>query len=484
MKHMYKPIRTLVSSAVLAAIASTAAHAGGFSLYTESNGYSVGNYGAGIAAEARDASTAWYNPAGLALIRDQQAVFGGVGVFPTSKLSGTATYSTPNPLVPGTFLTNVETFNGIDGAETAFVPSFHYARPLGENATFGFSIISPFGLSTLWGEDDAVRYAAEKSELIVIDASPSIGGKITENFALGAGIDLQYAKVKFNSYLGSPALANILTGNPRALDSLSYNRGHSTGVGFHAGGMLTFNDNHTRIGVNYQSKVKHKFNGYSLLTGPLANAGTNILVPATWSSSSFRVNNLQSNRIEFPEIATLSAYHDVNDRLALLGSVVYTGWHSLRAIQLKNVAASGTSTLPAPGTIVNATVNSTSVENYRNVWRWAIGANYQVNDKLLVRVGGGHDETPTRDAFRTVRLPDANRWALSAGAHYQYRPDLGFDIGYTYLWADQSPTINKTQNIGTSTFNVNATGDAYAHLVGVQATWIIDGVDEKPVMKK
>lgn len=207
-KHMYKPIRTLVSSAVLAAIASSVAQAGGFSLYTESNGYSIGNFGAGVAAEARDASTAWYNPAGLALIHENQAVSGGIGVFPKSTVSGTATYTTPNSTAPGTFLTNTETFNDLDGAEYALVPSFHLAHPIGENATVGFSVVVPFGLSTLWDGRSAVRYGAEKSELLVLNASPSVGGKITEHFSLGAGIDLQYAKVKFNSYLGSPALTN------------------------------------------------------------------------------------------------------------------------------------------------------------------------------------------------------------------------------------------------------------------------------------
>ncbi len=477
---MNKPIRTLVSSAVLAAIASTSAHAGGFSLYGESNGYSIGNYGAGVAAEVRDASTAWYNPAGLALIQEQQVVLGGVGVFPTSKLSGTATYTTAVP--PATILSNVETFSNLNGAKSAFVPSFHYARPLGENATFGFSIVSPFGLATDWDRNSAVRYAAEKSELIVINVSPSIGGKITEHFSIGGGIDLQYAKVKFNRVLGSPALLSLLEGRSATeLDSLSYNKGHSTGVGFHAGALFAFNDKHSRVGINYQSKVKHKFNGYSKLTGPLANNTANVFLPPSLTSGTFRVNNLQSNSIEFPEVVTLSGYHDVNNRVAILGSVVYTGWNVLDTIQLKNVAAASVSPV---GAISNATVNSTSTEYYRNGWRWALGANVKVNEQWLVTFGGGHDQTPTRDAFRDVRLPDADRWALAVGAHYQYRPDLGFDLGYTYIWSDGKATVNKTTAIGTSTFNVNASGSPYAHLVGVQLTWKMDNIDDKSMKMK
>ena len=142
---MHKPIRTLVSVAVVGILNASAAYSGGFSLYTEGTASAIGNYAAGIAAEAADASTGWYNPAGLALIHKQQMIAGGVGVFPTSELTGTSTFTT-------TGLPNfVQNFNGLDGAESAFVPSFHYALPLGENATFGFSATSPFGLATDWG---------------------------------------------------------------------------------------------------------------------------------------------------------------------------------------------------------------------------------------------------------------------------------------------------------------------------------------------
>ena len=83
--NRHKPLKTIVSAAVLAVIAANAAYAGGFSLYTESSPAAIGNYAAGTAAEAADASIGWYNPAGLILIPEQQLVVGGVGVFPTAK---------------------------------------------------------------------------------------------------------------------------------------------------------------------------------------------------------------------------------------------------------------------------------------------------------------------------------------------------------------------------------------------------------------
>lgn len=465
---MQKPIRTIVSAAVIALMANSAANAGSFSLYTESNGSAVGNFGAGVAAEAADASTGWFNPAGLALIHEQQVVLGGVGVFPVSKITGTSTFATLG--LPS----YVQTFNDLDGAKDALVPSFHYALPLGENVTAGLSVVAPFGLRTDWSELGPVRYAATTSDLRTFNVSPEIGGRLNEYWALGGGIDFQYARVKFNRMLGIPTLMQAFGFPPNFVDSESFNKGDSFGIGFHAGAMVMFNDNHTRIGLNYQSKMRHTFHGYSKLTGRFASPGLNIADPFSVLTSdpnaSFRLNSLSSNNIELPDVVTLSAYHDVNDKLALLGSIVYTGWNSLRTIQLNNVVAYA----PPPIAGVVA-VNSSSVEDYDNAWRFAVGANYHVNEQWMIRVGGGYDQTPVTDTYRTIRVPDADRWALSIGTHYQVKPQLGLDLGYTHLFAVGDPKVNRTDITGTtSTYNVNADVDAHADLVGVQVTWIID----------
>ncbi len=480
---MHKPLRTIVSTAVLSILATSAAHAGGFSLYTESSAAAIGNYGAGIAAEAADASTGWYNPAGLPLIREQQVVFGGVGVFPSSKLTGTSTFTTVSstglpPPFPASITTNYpQSFSGIEGGENAFVPSFHYALPLGENATFGFSVVSPFGLSTDWGVASPVRYEATFSELLTANFSPELGAKLTNNFSVGAGLDLQYARVKFNRMIGIPTFLSAVGADPFADDTLSYNKGKSFGVGYHLGAMGMFNDNHTRLGLNYQSKMRHKFNGYSQLSGPLATPNPLLLVNPVVPSSTIVNNNLTSNSIEFPDVLTLSAYQDLNEKVALLASVVYTGWSSFDNIQLNNVAAPNvTVNIPGQiGTVSQVSVSSNSPQNYKDAWRAAIGANYKFNEIWMLRVGGGYDQSPTNNIDRDVRLPDADRWALSVGTHYQARANLGVDVGYTHLFAASDPSINRTDGLAPgSTYSVNAIGSVSADLVGAQIVWAID----------
>lgn len=476
MKSVQKPIRSLVSTAVAALIASSAVHAGSFSLYTESAAVETSVFGAGAAAEAVDASTGWYNPAGLVLVKGTQYVFSGIGVFPSSKITGYSTFATTG--VPS----YVQTFNKIQGAENGFVPAFHFSHQLGENATFGLSAVAPFGLATSWPRTSAVRYEATQSRFSTFNLSPELGGRLNENFSVGGGIDLQYARVTFNKMLGSPAQMTAFNAlvpaiNATYLDSMSYNKGTSTGIGFHAGLMGMFNDNHTRLGLNYQSQVQHRFHGWSRLTGRLASmpatVGLNVfqqaaaLLAAT-PNAAYWSNNLESNSISLPDILTLSGYHDFNERLSLLGSLVFTGWSSLKTIELNRVAAYSPNS-------AQVLVNSSSALNYKNVWRFSIGGNYHINQQWTLRAGGGYDQTPTVDSARDIRIPDADRWALAIGGHYQHNPNIGVDVGYTHLFAIGNGRVNKTDIAGsTSTYNVFATSAAHADIVGAQLVWTMD----------
>ena len=478
---MQKPTKTILSLALISLIESQGLHAGGFSLYTESSPAAIGNFGAGLAASGEDASTAWYNPAALILLKNQQMVLGGVGVFPSSKLSGQSTYNTSISGTPAQYKQN---FSGLQGGENALVPSLHYFLPLGPRAAFGFSLVSPFGLSTNYTQGSPVRYSGTKSEFETIDISPDIAGLITEHFSIGGGIDLQYARVKFNRMIGLPAYLQFYNDEidpgsgllPTTLDSSSNNTGDSFAIGFHTGFLFMFDDNHTRIGLNYQSGMKHQFNGTSQLTGRLADSSSNLLIPLEANQNAqYTSHSLYSNDIQLPQIVTLSTYKDLNNKFALLGSVVWTGWSSFKAITLNNVAVP---VFDPDRNVSNGLGSSTTPEDYRNTWRVALGANYHVTDKWMMRVGTGYDQTPTVTAHRDVRLPDSDRWALSIGTHYQMRPNIGFDVGYTYLFAVNNAIVNNTQAIGTSSYNVDAISKNHAQLVGLQAVWMIDQTKE------
>jgi long-chain fatty acid transport protein len=471
---MYKPLGTLVSTAVLGILFTGAVQAAGFSLFGESAGYAVGNYGAGTAAEAADASIGWYNPGGLFLIRDTEAVLGGIGIFPHIRINGHSTFTTAE-LPP-----YVQEFERTNGSYSAFVPSAHFALPIGANTTAGLSINAPFGLATDWAPDSPVRYSATFTELLTATVSPELGTRICDHLGLGAGLDFQYSRVKFHQMVGVPTLFQVLGENPAAVDSFSKNKGSSWGLGFHVGIMMLFNEDHTRLGVNYQSKVRHVFYGHSVFDGILANnfdlVGP-LPPPGVW-----RNNNLFSNPIDFPDLVDIALYHDINTQWAILGSAVYTGWHVFKSTQLNNVPVPNINQMP-PFPITQANIISTLPQNFHDAWRFALGANYHVNTQWMLRVGGGYDQTPTNNTDRNIRLPDVTRWAIAAGAHYQWRPNLGFDAGYTHLFPGNRTNIHSVQQLSpTSAYFVDSDSGSFgADLVGAQVVWMIDKAEPAPM---
>src|SRR3990167_8418853 len=228
----------------LVLFASQVGYAGGFSLYTEGSAAEVGNFAAGSAAEAADASIGWYNPAGLVFLQKHQILLSGVAVVPRSTLSGVSTYMT------GIFPAYQQSFDALKGGREAVVPALHYTYPLGTRAAVGFNVVSPFGLSSHWPAQSPLRYAATLTKMTAVNASPALSGLITDHLAVGLGLDVQWAQVFFDGVAGSPAGLQYLESigapvTPTFLDSSSSNQGTSIGIGFHGGVLGLFNDHHT-----------------------------------------------------------------------------------------------------------------------------------------------------------------------------------------------------------------------------------------------
>ncbi|OYV54928.1 MAG: hypothetical protein B7X00_00940, partial [Legionella sp. 21-45-4] len=360
---MQKHIKPLCFLSLFTVMHYQEACAGAFSLYTEASAVEIGNFAAGSAAEAPDASIGWFNPAGLVLLNKTQGVLSGVGVFPSTEISGVSHYFTAG------YPSYSQAFDKLQGAKSDLVPAVHLAYPISDKAVIGVSLVSPMGESTNWTEDSPVRYAATQTKLLTVNAAPEMGVKVTEHVSVGAGLDLQWAQVTFNAILGAPTVYQEF-GVPNLVDSTSINKGTSFGVGFHAGGLVQLNQKHSRIGLNYQSGISHKFYGYSSLNGKLADPAVASDPFTANPYSEYLVNALNSNNVQFPNIVTLSWYQDLNNKWAVLGSLVYNGWNSFKTITLNHVAGFSVATEPQ-----QTPVGTTAVEDYRDAWRLAAGIN-------------------------------------------------------------------------------------------------------------
>ena len=366
-------------------VMSTQVEASGFQLW-EQDAASIGEFHAGYAAKANDASTSFYNPAGIPRIKNQQIIFSGAEAMSDFKYDGTISVTglkvgEPQPVVA-------------QGGASAFIPSLHYIAPLTEKLGFGFSVVAPFGSKIDYGRSTYMRYAVVQADLKVVDVSASLGYQVTDKISVGAGVDVQPMHARFDQ-VG-------VNGDDSDTDSTT--KLNDTAYGGHLGALYQYAPN-GRVGISYHTQVVHHLTGTSDFAGPLTvsfNEGKPLSSP-----------NANTN-MTMPAYTAISIYQEVHPKIALMGSAIYTQWNVIKQIILNDVAGINEFT-PSVG------IQVYDPQYFRNTWNVSVGANYFVSEKGTLRAGIGYDQTPTNDTYRNVLLPDNNRYAIALGGHYRQR---------------------------------------------------------------
>ena len=176
MKTSGKCSRFAVSALLLAM--GDAALAQGYQI-DEQSARRLGDAFSGGAAEARDASTAHYNPAGLVRLKKTELT-GGVSVL-TTKVEFTGTAITADPSdTSGTGLGYAPVVgNGAESSSSDVVPNLYFATPLREGTVLGIALNAPFASSTDYGSRSQVRYQSVESEVTGARLTLSLGQELS-----------------------------------------------------------------------------------------------------------------------------------------------------------------------------------------------------------------------------------------------------------------------------------------------------------------
>ena len=148
----------------LAALSGTAS-ASGFALI-EQSGSGLGNAFAGGAASAEDASTIFFNPAGMSRLQGKQIVVAGNVIKPSAKFSDTG-----STIASGNFAAAPV---GKDAGSPAVVPSVYFAWEIDPKWSAGIGLGAPFGLKTEYDANWMGRFHAIKSEIMAMNVNPSV----------------------------------------------------------------------------------------------------------------------------------------------------------------------------------------------------------------------------------------------------------------------------------------------------------------------
>jgi long-chain fatty acid transport protein len=516
-------IVTLVA-VFLGAIARSAL-AGSFIL-NEQSVSGLGSAYAGGAAQAEDASTIFFNPAGIALL--PQGEFQGAlhYIIPSAQFSNQgSTISAPGTPFSGAKLTGG---NDGDSGVAHLIPNLYLSQPVFRSPEYGdlavgVGLSAPFGLETDYDPGWVGRYAALRTKLVTLDIQPTVAYRILDRLSIGASLDIQYASARLSQaidfggigantlntqffpalpaafaasgvpapfipgYVRATELAYAKAGFvPQGRDGISELHGDDWSLGFTIGAIFEYLKGNEiaflqegRVGFSYRSGINHTIRGSAQFSGvPVITAsgtfspapGVTLPIPAFPAGNAFRNLFFDQNataQLDLPEIYHFSLYQRFLQNFAILGDIELSRWSRLQhiTISFQNPAT--------PAKILDL--------QYKDADRYAVGLEWYATKQLTLRTGFAYDETPIKNATRRdPRIPDNNRYFLSAGLQYKPLPYLAFDIGYAHLFVPD-PQVDFNDGLGHV---LRGKFEAAIDIVSASATILWGGPKEAPPVER
>ncbi len=378
---------SLLCAALTTTIFSHVSFAAAFQLY-ELGTPIIGTADVGQAAIAEDASTAYFNPAGMTLLQSSQFMLGAqtlVSYINFSKNTSN-TIRGDNGSNAGAILPGMDVF---------FV--YNYSPKL----KFGFDIVAPYGGVLNYTDGWVGRYSAQQTFFFAVDLNPSIAYRVNKWLSLGAGATLEYLSLQQSVAL--PIVKDIIDGQIKV--SLA-----SFAPGFNLGVMLT-PYNSTKIGVAYRSQLVHHLHGNSTFLRINSNPDT-------------------STKMVMPSNIILSAAQDLTNQFTLLGELGWANWSSMQ------------------DSIVNvANFTATTPLRWNNTYRFGLGGQFKFNPCFLLQMGASYDTSPTTASHRLPVLPMDRQLRLGAGVMYTMIKQVTLGFSYEYINFGNA-NINNTSSVG------------------------------------
>jgi long-chain fatty acid transport protein len=439
--------RSFVILAFTLVIPAAPALAAGYAVREQSADAMASAY-AGAAATGTDASYLAYNPAAAAVTTGGDASLSAVAILPNSS----ANYSTA--------LTSAGTPDG--GASNpkgfirnAVIPDIALRQRLSDRWSAGLSVSVPWGLSTDYPASYAGRYYGLDTKLLAVNISPVIAYDVFPGVTIAGAFQAQYAKGTLTSAIdiGTLGLVSGIPGSVSgAMDGFARVNAHSWAYGFVLGARAELNDGWT-LGLSYRSAVHHTLSGPWTFTTDSAGLGA-----AIRSATGLFMNTTERAKLTTPDVVEGGVRKVLDDRWTALLEVDWTGWSAFN--ELRVIAAN-----PAqPNDVTNA--------QWNDAWMAAIGAEYAASDDWSLRGGFAYDGSPIPDTTVGPRIPDADRYWISAGATYHASEALDLKLTLSHLFNDTRTVSQSSAQASNALRGVLAgTTESSVNVVGLQAVY-------------
>ncbi|NDV12412.1 OmpP1/FadL family transporter [Crenobacter caeni] len=451
------------------------------------------------AAEAANASTIFYNAAGMTKLEGTNFAGALNLVAPSVKYSNAKAYTPPNPATgyPGTEIKGKQSGKITD--DILAVPHLYLTHQLNDKMTAGFGVYVPFASSTEYQRDSVFRYNLNETALKTIAFNPTIAFKLNPQHSVAVGVVAQYADAKLRQYAN---FAQSLAG----YYSRQVNQATTDAVKAYAAYQLAPTDQNKALafakaaaaaGIDPKSTAGQEtlkkagatlkqaagylaqdgavgvYDGYSKINGDdwgfgftlswlwdineNARVGLNyrskvkhkLEGDADWTvpggaegqivAGLGYVDSSAKVDIDTPESLSLHGMYKFNPKWTGFGDLTWTK-HS-RFDQAAVVYGVPKQVLPPPAGKADKTILS---PEWKNTYRLSLGAAYEYSEPLQLRAGIAYDKSPVpSEDKRLATMPDSNRIWFSVGANYELNKQSSLDVAYSYIHiADAKAKVN------------------------------------------
>ncbi|SDJ72927.1 long-chain fatty acid transport protein [Ferrimonas sediminum] len=351
-------------------------------LFAEMGSMSVSTAGAGSAAIAEGAETAFSNPAGM--VRFSRPAWAVQSQMVSSSIHYQDNGSS------GLF---AQGSDGGDAGTTALAAGLYWVQPLNREWAFGLSLASRGGSALDYGSDFRGALLVTEFDLLSLQVNPSIAYAITPNWSLALGVALEYARLE--ETLGIPETQRQL-----------FVEGDSWNMGINLGLMYQFNHDH-RLGVSFRMKADHQFEGRASLNGRDGEVADSVNFP-------------------FPATAVLSGVHEFH-YLSVLWNFGYTWLDVLDTTTYE----------------LNERPVREIDRQWQDTWNGALGVHVPLNRYWRLEFGIGYEQSPQDDpAYQYPDLPVDTFIRYGLGASYRFDDHWRAQLFYEYLDAGE-PLIDR-----------------------------------------
>lgn len=319
-----------------------------------------------------DASSIFYNPGGLARLKNVQA-YGSVQFL----MINTQYVQTPTGGYSERSKSQVFTpFNVYVGGRL---------KESGKLA-LGLGIYTPFGSGHTWKDNWEGRYIIQRVSMQTVFFQPTMSYKINDVISVGGGFVYATGNVRFRRAIP----VQDINGNEGYGDL----KGRGDGVGLNLGIHIMPTQN-LQIGINYRSQVNMS----------VRKGDANFVVPSALSSSF--ANTTFKAEVPLPQVFSVGIGFRPTPKLTLTADANWVGWKPYDTLFFDY--ENNTPTLE----------DTKAPRNYKNTLALRLGANYKATRKLSVMGGVAYDPSPVTNGFVSPDLPDADRWLVTGGLTFK-----------------------------------------------------------------